>query len=297
MVTFSRALLLASAVSAMALTGCGGDDSNSDGKAKLSLGMTDAPVDGAAEVWVQFSGVTLIRADGEAETTFTFDEPKRINLLAYQHGEIYPLLENEEIDAGEYSQIRLLVDTEGDLDTVIVLDGGATFELTIPSGAQTGLKLVSGFTATAGGEVNFTLDFDLRKSVTLTGNGEFKLRPTIRIIDNLEAGHIAGMVASDACPAESEMAIYVYEGTVTEPEDLGADAEPLVTTYVKTDLSYQASFLAAGEYTLALTCIADEDDPEVDDDAFGSGAGFVAVSGSLTVTADQTTEWNPAVGG
>ena len=185
MFTYSRALLLASAVSAMALTGCGGDDSSSDGKAKLSVGMTDAPVDGAAEVWVQFSGVTLIRGDGEAETTFTFDEPKRINLLAYQHGEIYPLLENEEIDAGEYSQIRLLVDTEGDLDTVIVLDGGATFELTIPSGAQTGLKLVSGFTATAGGEVNFTLDFDLRKSVTLTGNGEYKLRPTIRIIDNI----------------------------------------------------------------------------------------------------------------
>jgi len=296
----TKPLVLATAVSALALAGCGGDSSSSsdDEKARLSVGMTDAPIDTALAVYVQFSAITLIKADGdeedaESQRTITFDEPVKINLLDYQHGKVYPLLEDEEIDAGEYSQIRLMVDTELNSDTYIELNDGSTFELTISSGAQTGLKLVNGFTATAGEEVSFTLDFDLRKSITVTGTGEFKLRPTIRIIDNLLAGHIGGTVAANTCAADDALAVYIYEGEVENPDDLGSEDEPLATASVDTDLSYQASFLSAGTYTAALTCMADEDDPEVDDDAFGEGEGFVAVSTVITVEADATAEWNP----
>lgn len=43
---------------------------------------------------------------------------------------------------------------------------GTQVELNIPNGAETGFKLVSGFTVPVGGGVDFTLDSDLRKSIT-----------------------------------------------------------------------------------------------------------------------------------
>jgi hypothetical protein len=46
-----------------------------------------------------------------------------------------------------------------------IIDGTGQHTLTIPSGAETGLKLVQGFTMPVGGIANFTVDFVLSKSV------------------------------------------------------------------------------------------------------------------------------------
>jgi hypothetical protein len=281
--------VIAVAVSVAFLTGCGGDSSASN-TGKVSMQITDAPVDGAVAVYVQFSGVVFV-AENEDKKEVIFDEPKRINLLDFQNGEVYSFLNEVELPAGRYNQIRLLVDTDENNDTIIELADG-TYELTIPSGDQTGLKLVSGFTVNTDETVSFTLDFDLRKSITVTGNGEYKLRPTIRIVDTTEAAFISGTIASGLCAADDQLAVYVYEGDVSQPEDLGAEAEPLATASVATDLTYTASFLAPGEYTLALTCDADLDDPEVDDEEFGAGTGFVFVSEPITVVAEQTATLN-----
>ena len=280
---------IAVATSSAFLTGCGGD-SNDSNTGKVSMQITDAPVDGAVAVYVQFSGVVFI-AEDEDSTDIIFDEPKRINLLDFQNGEAYSFVDEVELAAGRYNQIRLLVDTDENNDTVIELADG-TYELTIPSGDQTGLKLVNGFTVNTDETVSFTLDFDLRKSITVTGNGEYKLRPTIRIVDTTEAAFISGAIASGLCASDDQLAVYVYDGEVAQPEDLGAEAEPLATASVATDLTYKASFLAPGEYTLALTCDADLDDPEVDDEEFGSGTGFVFVSEPVTVVAEQTATLN-----
>ena len=87
-------------VAALTLASCGGDssDNNDDSEqpAQLSIGVTDAPVDDAMHVYVEFSGVTLIRAgvDDDDENDddsdddnliITFDENHRIDLLAYQY--------------------------------------------------------------------------------------------------------------------------------------------------------------------------------------------------------------------
>ena len=110
--------LLAVATSALILTGCGGDSSsNDDGETgKVSMSVTDAPVNSALGVYVQFSGVVLIK-DDETQEELTFDEPKQINLLDYQAGNSVELFTDFEVEAGEYSQIRLMVDTEGNNDT------------------------------------------------------------------------------------------------------------------------------------------------------------------------------------
>ena len=283
---------LAIATSALLLAGCGGDDNDNDGNTgKVSMSVTDAPVDGALGVYVQFSGVVLIK-DDESQKEILFDEPEQINLLDYQSGESAELFTDVEVEAGEYSQIRLLVDTDDMNDTYIAFAGGS-FELDIPSGEQSGLKLVSGFTVNADESVSFMLDFDLRKAITLTGNGDYKLRPTIRLIDLSESGQISGTLASDLCASDDMKAVYIYEGEVAQPDDLGSEAEPLATASVDTDLSYTAAFLTPGDYTVAVTCDSDLDDPETDESGFGDGQGFAYVSGVVSVEADQTTTVNP----
>ena len=221
-------------VMALTLSACGGDNSDSndtDAPARLSVGVTDAPVDDASNVYVEFSGVTLIRAgrDGDQENdddvVIRFTENHRIDLLAYQQGESYDLIDDEEIPAGEYAQMRLMVETDKLNDTVIIFNDGSSHELSVPSGDQTGLKLVSGFTATAGGELSLMLDFDLRKGIVETGNGDYKLKPTIRVIDTAEYGEIEGTVAQGLCAADDSMAIYVYQGEVSELLNKRSDEE------------------------------------------------------------------------
>ncbi|MDZ7787404.1 MAG: DUF4382 domain-containing protein [Halofilum sp. (in: g-proteobacteria)] len=78
-----------------ALVACGGGSSG-DGSGSLSLGVTDAPVDSAQNVFVEFSSVTLKPAEGEP-FTIDFEEPKQIDLLDQQNGKSEILLEDERV--------------------------------------------------------------------------------------------------------------------------------------------------------------------------------------------------------
>lgn len=184
------------------------------------------------------------------------------------------------------------------MDSQIAFEDGSVHSLYVPSGSESGLKLNRGLTVTAGGQSNFTIDFDLRKSVNdPQGKPDFKLRPTLRIVDNIEAGHIAGIVdaallteasCADEDPATGN-AMYVYEGAAVTPEDVdGGDPEPITSSLITLDsgsgeYKYKAGFLAAGDYTVAFTCQADLDDPEKND-----AVQFVQPI-ALTVTAGKTT--------
>jgi hypothetical protein len=50
------------------LTGCGGSDS-SGGNGRLSVSVTDTPIDSAVSVVLAFSGVSVKPADGDAILT------------------------------------------------------------------------------------------------------------------------------------------------------------------------------------------------------------------------------------
>jgi len=173
-----------------------------------------------------------------------------------------------------------------EIDSYITLEeGGDQFSLYIPSGSNTGLKLNRPFTITAGGQAHFVIDFDLRKSIHNPGNNsnDYMMRPTLRILDMTEVGTISGTIEAAAIDVEScadgdgdndpdGLAVYLYTGIGTEvtPDDEGSPTSPLTSTVpvynADTDsYDYQLSFLLAGDYTVALTCDADEDDPEVDE--------------------------------
>jgi hypothetical protein len=301
------AQIVSGIILATILGACGGGD-NGGGTGTVTLRITDAPVDSSAvtNVTVRFSAIELQGEGGR--TTFYYcqdpavpantivsaspcvtPKPKQINLLALNGGLSEALLDGQTVPAGHYNWIRLEVDTGGTMDSYIVVSGSSQ-ELIIPSGDETGLKLNRGFNVAAGDHANFTIDFDLRKSVHLTGTREYILRPTLRIVDNLLVGKISGTVDAGLVGEGCSPAVYVFAGSGVTPNDLGSTGAPVTTATAKLDGSvyrYTAAFLEAGPYTVAYTCEAAADDPAIDntDDAVTfTGAADVSVSANATTT-------------
>jgi len=260
------------------LISCGGSGSSNQ-MGSFSLSVTDAAIDDIAHVYIEFTGVTIKPAESDA-IEFNFDTPEVIDILTLQGSGYQTIVEEELVPAGNYNWIRLHVNAEQDgvMDSYIETNIGTQMELYIPSGSQTGLKLVNGFTVLADGQVDFTVDFDLRKSIVWSpeASGQsVKFKPVLRLIDNTSSGSVSGMIDSalviEACedPANEAGAVYVYTGADVVATDVsGAETDPLTSALVKFDgenYYYEVGFLAAGDYTLAYTCDAANDDPEVVD--------------------------------
>ena len=296
---------------ALLLTACGGSggDSSSATTAPLSVAITDAPVDGASEVVITVTGVTVQAGNGN-RTTYPVNDPltgepgRAIDLLALGGGKQIVLLDNVPIEYGHYSWIRLEVDLSYPDKAYIAFESNpdAPYELRCSSCAQSDLKLNRSFTVgevcdtngsnepcgTSEAGVAFTIDFDLRKSITDPQSGDhYKLRPTLRIVETELAGNFTGMVDSNLIPGSSTISddkntgcsVYTFAGSGVVPDDIYLDdaghTNPVTTADVKwngTEFTYTAAFLVAGEYTAALTCDAGNDKPEINDDNDGSDA-------------------------
>lgn len=279
------------------LAACGSSDGTDSATGSFSLGLTDAPVDSLESVFITFNGVAIKPANGTA-IDIVFDAPKTLDLLALQNGNVAPLVDDQQVIAGNYEWMRLdLSENAGDL--YVIDDNNAQHTLTVPSGAQTGLKLVSGFTVLAGGSADFTIDFDLRKSVTNAANindsSNYILKPALRLVDNSQSGSIVGTVDATtviqtACADAQTFAgvVYVFEGQDAVVDDFGGtNPEALVAVPVsQTDgdgvYAYQAAFLPVGGYTVAYTC--DLDDMEADEDLNFVGTANVDVTQATETT-------------
>jgi hypothetical protein len=294
--------LLLAIIVAGGLVACGGGGSSNDdsmplGNGMLSINITDAPIDSATEVVVKFDAIEINPQSGEL-ITVTFSAPKMLDLLSLQNGETAPLLQDQILPAGDYSWIRLMVDADqGEIDSYIKFMDGSMHSLYVPSGSNTGLKLNRGFTIAAGASINFTLDFDLRKSVHMPMNNsdDYFLRPTIRMMDHTEVGTISGyilpsVVADASCQAG--LSVYAYNNADVAPDDEGSATSPLTSSMPEYDAtndrySYSLSYLLAGDYTIAVTCDADMDDAEVDETEWG-----YITKANATVTINQVTQLN-----
>jgi len=277
------------------LAACGGGGSESPSMStpsngKLNLRITDSPVTSAKRVVVQFTGLELKPAAAADPVIFDF-APRQIDLLALDGGGSEVLLAGQTLPAGDYEWIRLKVNAGKDgSDSFIELDDGSVHPLFIPSGNQTGLKLIRGFTIGAGSTHDFTIDFDLRKSVIHPpGLGDpYLLKPVLRLVDNLEVGTISGTVANALVVDGCKPAVYLYSGAGVIPDDVGSATAPLTTTAVTLDATtgeyrFKLAFVPAGANTVAFTCAADMDAADVDD-AITFSAPLPA-----TVVAGQTT--------
>jgi Domain of unknown function (DUF4382) len=281
------------ATTLLGLAACGGGDS---GTGMVKMSVADAPVDGAQAVVVKFTGVELTGNSG-SPVTITFAQPETIDLLT-QSGTASAVLFNQPIPAGKYGQIRLMVMADGDpSNSYITLSDGTMHGLQIPSGAETGLKLVSGFTVSSSGVVDYTIDFDLRKAITCpTGQSPVcTLKPTERLVDNTTVGNIQGVVSNTLVPNGCTPGVYLYSGTMSTPEDMNStapasDTNQPITSKVPVASSqppyyYQFTFLPPGTYTVAFTCQAALDNPDQAD----SAVTFSPVKTAVSVTANMST--------
>ncbi len=284
--SFSLMLLL--------LAGCGGGDTGTTTASRIDLGITDAPVDGADAVWVEFSEVVIQPADGARINILMEDvngnpTPRSINLLDLQGGVRDMLLDGYELPPGQYSWIRLMANAEKDdvMDSYITI-GGQDFELNAPGSQNTGIKINTSFEVTEGSDNDFTIDFDLRKSVhqpngqtDSSGAPVYWLRPTLRLVKTATTGTISGTVDPNVFAGEdcfdntAGYAVYVFSGAGVIPVDVNvndpdpARNNPVTTAAISDDgnSTYTAAYLSGGTYTVAATCAADLDDPEQDDAA------------------------------
>jgi hypothetical protein len=301
-----RALRLAAlACLALPLAACGGGGSSSS--ATLNLGITDGPVASASAVVIAFTGVELQPSGGGSPITFNFNTPQTINLLNEQNGNEASLLNGAAVPAGNYEWIRLLlnVGSNGTVANSYIEINGAQYPLMIPSGAETGLKLVQGFTMTANQVADFTVDFMLQQSITappgLTSGGtqDYLLKPALRLVNNVEAGTISGTVALATLQSNSaclsgysgsgplpNAQVDVFAGSVTPSSSLTPVVEPQISLSSSGSYTYEQPFLLAGSYTLAVVCTSTSSTGTTTE-AFLPPAGM-----SATVTANQTTTVN-----
>jgi hypothetical protein len=172
------------------------------------------------------AGWITVMSDTLPETERTFD-------LLELVGGVSALLGDVELPAGHYTQLRILIDS-----ATVTIDG-LTVPLKIPSGAQSGLKLVGGWDIIPDVVTKLTLDFDAAKSLKETppGSGNFKFKPTIRMVQTDLTGSISGAVA----PPGTGAVVNAY----------GAVSDTLVTsTYVDDANAYVLQALPPGVYNV-----------------------------------------------
>ncbi|MEM4271526.1 MAG: DUF4382 domain-containing protein [Candidatus Pacearchaeota archaeon] len=97
--------------------------------------------------------------------------PVTYDLIAIK--DVKELLGEKKLEAGKYTQVRLKINK-----AVVTIDG-VEYDLEVPSES---LKLVKGFTITAGQTTTLTLDFDAQESIMQAGKGDYKLQPVVKII-------------------------------------------------------------------------------------------------------------------
>jgi hypothetical protein len=218
----------------LAVFGCS-RQATGPGIGTISLRMTDDPAD-YQEVNLSITQVSahLEGAGAESDSTDGWQvlrtEPLDVDLLTLRNG-VFTTLALAQVPAGHYTQIRLKLAPGSN-----VVVGGVTHPLTVPSGLQSGYKLVGEFDVPAGGLIALTLDFDAARSIVLTGSGTYLLKPTARVVATSTAGSITGHVLPDSVST----AVYAIQAadTVGSAQTSGGD--------------FTVSALPSGTYSLAF---------------------------------------------
>ncbi|NBC87421.1 MAG: DUF4382 domain-containing protein [Bacteroidetes bacterium] len=193
--TLRTALTLGLATVLSLLTFAACDSSNSGvAEGRMNLRLTDAPLDGVAEVNVTIESINLVCEDGDDDDegredddveagdesivpVFAPDQPVTINLLELTDSTT-TLVTDAAIPAGEYSQMRLVLTN----DNTLVFEDGSTADLKTPSAQQSGYKiLIPEFEIDEEGDiVDLTLDFDASQSVVKRGASGYLLKPVVK---------------------------------------------------------------------------------------------------------------------
>ena len=243
----------------MSLTACGGGgsgSSSSDGT--LSLQLTDATTNDYKAVYVTITTVKVCVYDeneGEENSWIVVAEPGgTYNLLELVNG-VQEYLGITELEAGHYTQMRLMIGStsDGEINILgenhpyanyVVDSADAYHELKVPSGVQTGIKLVSGFDIYENQTTELILDFDASRSVVKAGNsGKWLLKPVIKVVGTTVAT-ISGNITDEESAG--------LEGIVVSAQiyDSVSDDVIVQASTITDEYGNYVLFVEPGEYSL-----------------------------------------------
>lgn len=151
---------------------------NKEEHGQIKVLLTDAPADftevnvNITEVWAHYSG-------GWIELNAI---PGFYDLLQLQNGVTDVIADPTMIPAGKITQMRLILGEDN--YAVEIIDSVAVeHPLGLSSQDKTGLKINLNSEILANQTIVVTLDFDAGSSIVEQGNGEYKLKPVIKVED------------------------------------------------------------------------------------------------------------------
>lgn len=236
------------------LSACGSGGSSDGGQGTLTTSLTDASTEDYRAVYVTIARVE-VHHDSEDSWEAIAGSGKTYNLLELVNGVVEQLGEVI-LDSGHYTQMRLIVGEESDQGlnifdqshpyaNYIIDQNDVAHELKVPSGSQTGLKIVNGFDINANQTTELILDFDALRSVVKAGSsGKYLLKPTVKVLKTADYAIVYGMVVA----AETDPLTLLENTFVTAQISAPAEAD------VKDQVIIQSGTLTAenGEFTLFL---------------------------------------------
>ena len=267
------------ALSFVMMSACsGGGGSGSAGTGTLALSLTDNSTEEYRAVYITIKNVEVHLGGNENSPNSwqTVDLPidpdtglpkerLTVNLLELVNG-VREDLGIAELETGHYTQMRLIIDSEPD-DTINILSQNHPYanyvidqsnppnvhELKIPSGFQTGVKIVGGFDINTDQTTELILDFDACRSVVQAGNsGKWLLKPTIKIASLEDFSIINGTVTddSDARIEGALVSAQIINGGLTVGKD---DDELIIQAATITDSNGEYKlFVTPGTYNLVI---------------------------------------------
>ena len=261
------------------------DDRNSD-YGKLSIDLTDAPFphDMVAEanvtvfkVEARYKGDMDINleenddVDDDNESSFIvlMEEEVQVNLLDLTNG-VTTNLVDVDVPVGTYDLVRVYVKGVN-----VVLVDGTTYDLKVPSGEQSGIKVFikPGIVVSGGLSSDLLLDFDVSKSFVARGGGKlisdikgFNFKPVIKACNLSIAGTLSGMVST----LQEDLVVGLEGAQVAV---FAADTLN-TTTFSDADGYYKVLGLSAGSYDVEV---------ELDGYQIQTAADIEIIAGNRTV--------------
>jgi hypothetical protein len=234
--------------------GGGGSSSSGTGTGTLSVSLTDSSCSDYKAIYITIDEVQVKKNDDSSNENsgwlIVATPEKTYNLYDLVNG-VTEVLGIEELEAGIYQQVRLIIgkiaDQENNINgdphpsaNYILFKDGTSENLKIPSGFQTGVKLVHNFEVVEGRFVELLLDFEACKSVVETGNGKYKLKPTIKVIGTLNKTEVYGKVTD------------LNSGDGITLASVSAQTSDGISPSVKHSTLTSNNFEEEGEYSLLL---------------------------------------------